>query len=302
MEVARARGFATSGQGRVGVPWHVPAGDHDVGRAAGSRRPRRRPRTSAECNPRCRAPGRSPIPCLRRPASQEPRGIRGGGPAGLRRPAGLDPRRSDRVPPGPGRRRLRLVDCDPERVAALGSACDRTWSCRNGRNVVVNEARWLSGSPSGVLAGDLPSYKAMVLNHETGHWLGLSHRLCPRAGDTAPLMQRSRSRCRAAAPPPGRRRRNGPRWRPGTPERPADLAGSARRAARRRRPAIDGGCRRGDPAAPTRGDHHRPDLGPRHRHPRPPSTTPTSRRRCLTWARGASSWRSGRALCGIETR
>ena len=29
MEVARARGFATSGQGRVGVPWQVPAGDHD---------------------------------------------------------------------------------------------------------------------------------------------------------------------------------------------------------------------------------------------------------------------------------
>ena len=95
---------------------------------------------------------------------------------------------------------------------------------RNGRNVVVNEARWLSGSPSGVLAGDLPGYRAMVLNHETGHWLGLSHRLCPRASDLAPLMQQQSIALQGCRPNAWPTAGNGPRWRPGTPDRPADLA------------------------------------------------------------------------------
>jgi hypothetical protein len=58
--------------------------------------------------------------------------------------------------------------------------------------------------------------------------------------------------------------------------------------------------RRRDRAPPARRDHHRQDLGSGHRHPRQPSTIQTSHRR-LTSCRGASSWRSGRALRGIET-
>jgi Protein of unknown function (DUF3152) len=77
----------------------------------------------------------------------------------------------------------------PERVQAFGSVCDRTWNCRSGRNVIINEVRWQSGSPSGVLAGDLAAYRAMAINHETGHWLGLSHRNCPAPGAPAPVMQ-----------------------------------------------------------------------------------------------------------------
>ena len=90
----------------------------------------------------------------------------------------------------------------PERVAAFGSVCDRTWSCRSGRNVIVNEARWLSGSPSGLLAGDLPGYRAMVVNHETGHWLGLSHGRCPAAGELAPLMQQQSIALQGCRPNP----------------------------------------------------------------------------------------------------
>ena len=90
----------------------------------------------------------------------------------------------------------------PERVAAFGSVCDRTWSCRSGRNVIVNEARWLSGSPSGLLAGDLAGYRAMVVNHETGHWLGLSHGRCPAAGGLAPLMQQQSIALQGCRPNP----------------------------------------------------------------------------------------------------
>jgi len=29
----------------------------------------------------------------------------------------------------------------------------------------------------------------MVINHETGHWLGLGHSQCPASGAPAPIMQ-----------------------------------------------------------------------------------------------------------------
>jgi hypothetical protein len=40
----------------------------------------------------------------------------------------------------------------------------------------------------------------MVINHETGHWLGQGHRYCPRRGAYAPVMQQqsiSLQGCRA---------------------------------------------------------------------------------------------------------
>jgi hypothetical protein len=43
--------------------------------------------------------------------------------------------------------------------------------------------------------------------------------------------------------------------------------------------------RRRDPAAPARRDHHRPDLEPRHRHPRQPNQPRPSHRSCLTSTR-----------------
>ena len=32
-------------------------------------------------------------------------------------------------------------------------------------------------------------YAAVVVNHETGHWLGLGHASCPGRGRPAPVMQ-----------------------------------------------------------------------------------------------------------------
>jgi hypothetical protein len=75
-----------------------------------------------------------------------------------------------------------------DRLPTFSPVCSTTYSCRVGRNVIINETRWLRGSPS-IPNYPLASYRALVINHETGHWLGLGHAYCPRAGTPAPVMQ-----------------------------------------------------------------------------------------------------------------
>jgi hypothetical protein len=75
-------------------------------------------------------------------------------------------------------------------MSTFGGACDRVWSCRNGRNVVINEDRWRGSSGSWLEAGaSLATYRQMVLNHETGHWLGFGHATCRAPGAPAAVMQ-----------------------------------------------------------------------------------------------------------------
>lgn len=70
------------------------------------------------------------------------------------------------------------------------TGCDSTYSCRVGSAVIINQDRWLDATPSWTNAGgDLASYRQMVINHETGHWLGHGHRYCTAAGELAPVMQ-----------------------------------------------------------------------------------------------------------------
>ncbi len=77
-------------------------------------------------------------------------------------------------------------------LPGYSSVCTADWSCRVGRNVVINETRWMNGAPG--WKGDLESYRHYVVNHEVGHWLGLGHRGCERPGDPAPvMMQQSKS-------------------------------------------------------------------------------------------------------------
>lgn len=77
-----------------------------------------------------------------------------------------------------------------ELMTTFGGACDRRWSCRNGRNVVINEDRWLGSSDSWLAAAaPLATYRQMVINHETGHWLGFGHARCPAPGALAAVMQ-----------------------------------------------------------------------------------------------------------------
>jgi hypothetical protein len=76
------------------------------------------------------------------------------------------------------------------RMSTFGGSCDVIWSCRSGRNVVVNEDRWLGASPAWNESGaSMTDYRRMVINHETGHWLGLGHQLCGTAGGAASVMQ-----------------------------------------------------------------------------------------------------------------
>jgi hypothetical protein len=75
-------------------------------------------------------------------------------------------------------------------MSTFGGACDRVWSCRDGRNVVINEDRWLGSSDSWLEAGaPIGTYRQMVLNHETGHWFGFGHAHCSGPGAPAPVMQ-----------------------------------------------------------------------------------------------------------------
>ena len=67
--------------------------------------------------------------------------------------------------------------------------CSVQWSCRAGRYVVINQMRWKYASPSWNGAGkSLRDYRHLVVNHETGHWLGHGHLGCPGPGRLAPVM------------------------------------------------------------------------------------------------------------------
>lgn len=68
--------------------------------------------------------------------------------------------------------------------------CDAQYSCRAGRYVIINQDRWLGATSSwNEAGGSLRDYRHMVINHETGHWLGHGHQACTGAGNPAPVMQ-----------------------------------------------------------------------------------------------------------------
>jgi Protein of unknown function (DUF3152) len=65
--------------------------------------------------------------------------------------------------------------------------CSTLYSCRVGRFVIINETRWRTSSR--FFTGDRATYRSMVVNHETGHWLGRPHAFCSGHGNLAPVMQ-----------------------------------------------------------------------------------------------------------------
>lgn len=85
---------------------------------------------------------------------------------------------------------MTLVLAESSWVPRFSSGCSAQWSCRVGRFVVINQLRWKHASPAwNNGGGTLRGYRHMVVNHETGHWLGWSHRSCPGRGALAPVMQ-----------------------------------------------------------------------------------------------------------------
>ena len=73
-----------------------------------------------------------------------------------------------------------LVLAEASQVPAFSSGCSAEWSCRVGRYVIINQTRWRHASPCGTrCTRSVRDYRHMVVNHETGHWLGWGHRTAP---------------------------------------------------------------------------------------------------------------------------
>jgi hypothetical protein len=91
--------------------------------------------------------------------------------------------------------RFTVVLAEASRVPDFSSICSVEWSCRVGRYVIINQTRWRHASPAWNAArGSLRDYRHMVVNHETGHWLGFGHSSCAGRGRPAPvMMQQSKS-------------------------------------------------------------------------------------------------------------
>jgi hypothetical protein len=82
-----------------------------------------------------------------------------------------------------------LVLSQASLLPSFSSECSAMWSCRVGRFVIINQDRWKNASPAWNAAHlPLRDYRHMVVNHETGHWLGLHHASCPGPGRLAPVM------------------------------------------------------------------------------------------------------------------
>ncbi|WP_326756269.1 DUF3152 domain-containing protein [Streptomyces hirsutus] len=60
------------------------------------------------------------------------------------------------------------------------------YNCEVPGGVVVNLKRWVKGSPT--FDGPIHDYRALIINHEVGHFLGHSHVTCGGAGRLAPVM------------------------------------------------------------------------------------------------------------------
>ncbi len=96
-----------------------------------------------------------------------------------------------------------VVMAKASRVPRYSSACSSKWSCRVGRNVIINEDRWRSGTRAWRGAGkSVKSYRHMVVNHETGHWFGKGHVGCVGRGRAAPIMQQQSKGLQGCKPNP----------------------------------------------------------------------------------------------------
>ena len=90
-----------------------------------------------------------------------------------------------------------------EQVPSFGPPCTVNYSCRVGRDVIVNESRWRLATPVWLAAGaSLADYQHLVVNHEVGHWLGFDHLLCGGTGQPAPVMQQQSKGLNGCLPNP----------------------------------------------------------------------------------------------------
>jgi len=98
---------------------------------------------------------------------------------------------------------FRMVLSQAALLPSFGYPCSSMWSCRVGDNVIINQDRWLGASPRWkATGGTLRDYRHMVVNHETGHWLGHGHRYCSGSGRLAPVMMQQSKGLHGCRPNP----------------------------------------------------------------------------------------------------
>lgn len=86
---------------------------------------------------------------------------------------------------------LHVVLASPQEVYNFSpSGCSDEWSCTVKPYVIINDDRWMGATNSYNEAGmSLLDYRRMVMNHETGHWLGHDHLMsCSDYNNLAPVM------------------------------------------------------------------------------------------------------------------
>lgn len=93
-----------------------------------------------------------------------------------------------------------LVLSEASQVPSFSSGCGAEYSCRVGRYVIINQDRWQGATPSWNNAGgSLRDYRHMVVNHETGHWLGHGHTTECGPDGLAQVMQQQSINLRGCA-------------------------------------------------------------------------------------------------------
>jgi hypothetical protein len=92
------------------------------------------------------------------------------------------------VASSPGDAHLRFLIARPSQVDRMCRPL-RTLgylSCRQGRRVILNSERWAKAIHH--WDRGVAEYRAYLINHETGHYLGYGHVGCRRRGTLAPVM------------------------------------------------------------------------------------------------------------------
>ena len=100
---------------------------------------------------------------------------------------------------------LHVVLGSGAKVKALApTICSDKLSCQVGTVAIINDDRWMNASDSyNALGLSLLDYRRMVVNHETGHYLGHGHIVnCETNSGLAPVMLQQSTGLRGCKPNP----------------------------------------------------------------------------------------------------